>query len=278
MLTIKGIGLVSANQKEKMLRIIIFSAVAGICGTGLGGLVSAILLKRPSETLVCWMLSFAAGVMVSIVCFGLVPEAFELVGIIVSVSGLMLGVIIVMGLSRIVDKITETKAENLRIHHTHEELYHESRIINDKAKMLRSGILVLTAIGLHNIPEGLAIGSGGQHDFRLGALLALMIALHNIPEGMAIAAPLLAGGINRWRVVYLTALSGAPTLLGGLIGILIGSISDFAIAISLSSAGGAMLYIVFGEIIPQSIVMTRNRIASIVTLFGVIIGLIVTQF
>jgi ZIP family zinc transporter len=104
-----------------------------------------------------------------------------------------------------------------------------------------------------------------------------MIAVHNIPEGMAIAAPLLAGGISKWKVVALTSLAGATTLLGGLIGILVGRISDFAIALSLSGAGGAMLYIVFGEIIPQSVIMTRNRTATIVTLFGIIVGLIATQ-
>ena len=260
-----------------MRQMILFSAIAGICGTGLGGAVSAILLRKSSDTMTCWMLSFAGGVMTSIVCFGLVPEAFDLASIIVSLFGLILGIIIIMGLSRVVDKITEIKGEELKVHHTHEELYHESQIIHDRKRMLRSGLLMLTAIGLHNIPEGVAIGAGGSHNFHLGALLAIMIALHNIPEGMAIAAPLLSGGVNRTKVIFLTALSGAPTLLGGLIGMLIGSISDFSVALSLSAAGGAMLYIVFGEIIPQSIVMTRNRTASIVTLFGIIIGLIVTQ-
>ena len=260
-----------------MSQMVLFSAIAGICGTGFGGLISAIMLRRSSANMACWMLSFAAGVMVSIVCFGLAPDAVRLAGVTVSISGLILGIVIIMILNRIVDKITATRGENLKVHYTHEELYHESRIIKDRTKMLSSGILMLIAIGLHNIPEGIAIGAGGSHDFRLGALLAVMIALHNIPEGMAIAAPLLAGGINRWKVVYLTALSGAPTFLGGLAGIAIGSISDMAIAMSLSAAGGAMLYIVFGEIIPQSIVMTRNRTASIVTLFGIIIGLIVTQ-
>jgi len=138
-------------------------------------------------------------------------------------------------------------------------------------------MLILTVISLHNIPEGIAIGAGGSHNFNLGALLALMIALHNIPEGMAIAAPLLAGGVKRWKVVLLTAVSGATTLIGGVTGILIGGISEFAVALSLSAAGGAMLYVVFCEIIPQSIIMTRKRTASVVTLFGVIIGLIVTR-
>ncbi|MDR2542033.1 MAG: hypothetical protein LBC80_01065, partial [Treponema sp.] len=70
---------------------------------------------------------------------------------------------------------------------------------------------------------------------------------------------------------------GATTLLGGVIGVFIGGISDLAIALSLSAAGGAMLYIVFGEIIPQSVIMTKDRTSSIVTLFGIIIGLIITK-
>jgi ZIP family zinc transporter len=260
-----------------MIEIITFSAVAGIVGMGVGGLISIILLKQPSENIICWLLSFAAGVMVSIVCFGLVPETLTLANTAVCLSGLVLGIVIIMALNRIVDRIADTKEEKLKVHHTHEELYHESNIIKDPLNMLRSGILMLIAIALHNVPEGIAIGAGGSYDLRLGSLLALMIALHNIPEGMAIAAPLLAGGVNRWKVLFLTALAGATTLLGGLIGIVIGNISDLAVALSLSSAGGAMLYIVFGEIIPQSIIMTKNRTASIVTLFGIIIGLIVTQ-
>jgi len=257
------------------MQIIIFSAVAGICGMGLGSLISAILLKKPSENMICWLLSFAAGVMISIVCFGLVPKAFELSGIIVLISGLVIGAVIVMGLNRFVDIITGQN--DLKVHHTHEELYHEKQLIHNPTGMLRSGMLMLFAIALHNVPEGIAIGAGGSYSFRLGFLLTLMIALHNIPEGMAISAPLLAGGINKLKVIIFTALAGSTTLLGGLIGIFIGSISQFAIALSLSAAGGAMLYIVFGEIIPQSVIMTKNRLASIVTLFGIIIGLIITQ-
>jgi len=74
-------------------------------------------------------------------------------------------------------------------------------------------------------------------------------------------------------VVLITALAGVPVIIGGYIGILVGGISDVAVAISLSIAGGAMLYVVFGEIIPQSIVMTKTRVATIITLAGIIIGL-----
>jgi len=257
------------------MRIILFSAIAGILGTGLGGAASVIIGKR-SPNMTCWMLSFAGGVMTSIVCFGLIPEAMHLSNMAISVLGLILGVAVIMILNRIVDAITETAADKRKIHHTHEELYHGKSLIARKA-LLRSGIIMLIAIGLHNIPEGVAIGAGGSHDIQLGNLLALMIALHNIPEGMAIAAPLLAGGIGKTKTMLLTALSGALTLLGGAIGVLIGHISDTAVALSLAAAGGAMLYVVFGEIIPQSVVMTKNRAATIVTLFGIIVGFVVAQ-
>jgi ZIP family zinc transporter len=136
---------------------------------------------------------------------------------------------------------------------------------------------MLIAIGLHNFPEGMAIGAGGSHDIKLGVMLVVIITLHNIPEGMAIATPLLAGGVNRQRAVILTAMTGAATFLGGVTGAVLGSISDTAVAIALSTAGGAMLYVVFGEIIPQSIILVKNRSATIVTLAGMIIGLIMTH-
>ena len=261
-----------------MIQVILFSAFAGICGLGFGGLLAALLLrKRSSDTIICWLLSFAAGVMISIVCFRLIPEAFEYANMFISLLGIIFGIFIIMILNRVVDKMTETRKEKLEVHHTHEELFHESQFVAGRGSMMRSGVIMFLAIALHNIPEGIAIGAGGIHTFQLGVLLAIIIALHNIPEGAAVAAPLLVGGIKKWKVVILTALLGIPTLIGGIIGALIGNISEIAVAISLSVAGGAMLYVVFGEIMPQSIVMTKNRTASIVTLFGIIVGLIITR-
>ena len=258
------------------MQIIWFSVGAGILAMGFGGLFSALLFRRSSERITCWLLSFAAGIMTSVVCFGLMPEAVELSGMTASVAGLILGIIVIMLLNRIVDEITQAKGENLNVHHTHEELYHQTSVILNPKKMLRSGIIMLTAIGLHNIPEGIAIGAGGSYDLSLGVLIAIMIAFHNVPEGMAIAAPLLAGGVNRWKVVLLTLVCGLTTVIGALLGVLIGNISDFAVALSLSAAGGAMLYVVFGEIIPQTVVMTKSRAAPLITLFGIILGVIMT--
>jgi ZIP family zinc transporter len=258
------------------MQVLWFSIGAGVLAMGLGGAISVLLFKRSSERVICWLLSFAAGIMTSVVCFGLIPEAAQLSDTITCVLGLGLGVLVIMLLNSIVDRITDTKDENLSIHNTHEELYHQTSVILNPKRMLRSGIIMLIAIGLHNIPEGIAIGAGGSYDLNLGVLVAIMIALHNIPEGMAIAAPLLAGGINRWKVLLLTFVCGTTTVFGALLGILIGNISDFAVALSLSAAGGAMLYVVFGEIIPQTVVMTKSRAAPLITLFGIIVGLIMT--
>ena len=257
------------------MHMLLFSAGAGILGMGVGGLLSALLFKKASDNVICWLLSFAAGIMTSIVCFGMLPEAIELSGVVVSIIGLIIGIVLILFLNKLVDKITNLSDENMKIHYTHEELYHQEKVIKSRTKMLRSGIIMLIAISLHNIPEGLAIGAGGTYNFQLGALLTVMVTLHNLPEGMAVAAPLLAGGMNRWKAVFWTTASGAPTVLGGFLGILIGNISSTAIALSLAAAGGAMLYVVFGEIIPQSVVMTKSRIAPLVTLFGILVGLLI---
>jgi len=257
--------------------MLLFSAGAGILGMGVGGLLSALLLKQASANVICWLLSFAAGIMISIVCFGMLPEAIELSGVTASIAGLILGIVLILLLNKLIDKITKISDDSMKVHSTHEELYHQKEVINNRSKMLRSGIIMIIAISLHNIPEGIAIGAGGTYDFSLGALITLMVTLHNLPEGMAIAAPLLAGGLSRWKAVLWTTASGAPTVLGGLLGLLIGNVSHFAIAISLAAAGGAMLYVVFGEIIPQSVVMTKSRIAPLITLFGMVVGLLIAR-
>ena len=106
-------------------------------------------------------------------------------------------------------------------------------------------------------------------------VLAILIGLHNIPEGMAISVPLINGGISKRRAVLLTALTGAPTIVGAIIGYLIGDIGALGLALSLSFASGAMLYVTFGEILPQSILMYRSKLPAFFVIIGILVGLIV---
>ena len=257
------------------MEILLLTAVTGIVGMGLGGLASA-LLGNISPKAMCWVLSFAGGVMISVVSFELIPEGIELAGMPIAILGLLLGIAVVTVLNRLLDKVTIKDGDSLEAHISGAGVYHEHNLSGSPA-LLRSGLIMLIAISLHNLPEGIAIGAAGTHDMRMGIVLAVVILLHCIPEGMAIGAPLIGGGMSKGKAVALTALSGVPTLIGGAIGMLIGGISDTALALALTGAGGAMFYVVFGEILPQSSIITKSRFTTFAALFGIIVGLLITS-
>ena len=128
-------------------------------------------------------------------------------------------------------------------------------------------------MGLHNFPEGIAIGAGFAYSPALGYGLALVIGLHNLPEGMALGAPLTAAGISRKRVVLFSALAGVPVGIGALFGNWVGTMSSAALAVALSVAAGAMLYITSAELLPSARENSRGQEGSWGMLLGVIIGL-----
>jgi len=256
------------------MNILFLSFLAGVVGMGLGGIITAIFGTR-TDKMISIFLSLAGGVMISIVFLELIPESIKYSNIIASLIGLVAGALMVMLLNNVVDKITRTR--KTKLHDSYAEFFHTSEVIDKKSSMLRSGIIMLFAIALHNVPEGLAMGAAGHHDAALGLTLALMIGLHNIPEGMAISAPLISGGLSKLKTIILVMLTGATTLIGAVGGVLIGGISDLALAMSFSIAGGAMLYVVFGEILPQSIVTSKDRVPAIFAMVGIIMGILFTQ-
>ncbi len=276
--------------------ILILSLVAGVVGTGLGGVVG-VLLKDKGNKVMGRVLSFAGGVMVGVVTFEMLPEAVESAkiegaieqsGILIAVSALIVGMLVIFALNKLIDIV-----ENMRdTHRSIEELHHETAVIEandmlatdtnenkteaavDKKSLLKAGIIMLLAIALHNLPEGMAIGATGATDTQTGVLIAIIIAVHNIPEGMAISAPLASGGVKWWKTILLTALAGAATVLGAVIGLAVGGISSLASGICMGLAGGAMLYVTFCEILPQSILMEEGRVPAVSMLVGIICSMI----
>jgi len=255
------------------MNAIVLSIFAGVVGTGLGGVITAFFGSR-TDKMISIFLSFAGGVMTSIVFFQLIPEAVENSDMNITIIGFIIGIIMVSAFNLIFDKISNAKS---KLHESYAEFYHESDLISKQKTMIRSGILMFLVIALHDIPEGLVIGTAGIHDPDFGFRLAIMIGIHNVPEGMAISAPLISGGINKFKVIGLTFLEGIPTVVGTIVGLLLGGLSDTAVALSFSIAGGAMLYVVFGEILPQTMVLNKNRTPTIVLLIGIIVGLLLTK-
>ena len=270
--------------------LIITTALAGVGGTGLGGLIGA-MLQKDSKRTVSLLLSFAGGVMLSVVCFDLVTEAIETdVGIWIVVGAIAFGVAITYLLNYLIDRKTNPEVPHIDenhpktaddldelIHSDHYQHHHSNK--DNKFALFVAGVVMACAIALHNLPEGMTIGASyASNNGVMGSsalVLAILIGLHNIPEGMAVSVPLISGGMGKSKAVLLTALSGAPTIIGAVLGFWLGDIGMLGLALSLGFASGAMLYVVFGEILPQAILMYHSKLPAFSTIAGILVGLLI---
>ena len=242
---------------NRIVEITLIGLLSGVIGTGTGGLL-AFLINKKSSSLLGFILEFSAGLMLSVVCFDLLPEAFNLGGVSLSCWGVVLGtiaIIILDDMAKRVEYVKKTVSNNV---------------------LLKTGILMAIGISLHNFPEGIAIGSGFEASLKLGLSIAIVIAVHDIPEGMAVAVPLRAAGMKGVKVLILTLLSGLPTAVGAFIGVVLGNISREIISVCLGFAGGAMIYIVCSELIPEAKRVYSGRLSSIGNLLGILGGIFVS--
>ena len=131
-------------------------------------------------------------------------------------------------------------------------------------------------IAVHNFPEGLAVGSGFAAQNSIGLRLALIIALHDMPEGVAMAVPLKLGGYSPFQVLLYTIIAGIPTGIGAFFGELLGGLSNIFISLCMGFAGGAMLYITCGEIIPKTQSVHKGRISTAGMIIGMLCGLYIS--
>ncbi|HHT46442.1 MAG TPA: ZIP family metal transporter [Firmicutes bacterium] len=235
------------------LDITLIGFIAGTFGTSAGGLLSFIFLK-PSNKILGIMLSIAAGVMLSIIFMELLGEALAN-SYAYTILGLLAGITAFLAL----DNLFPHK------HFVTEEVR--------QGRYFKKGLLIATGIALHNISEGIAIGAGFAASTGMGITLAVLISLHNIPEGLAVAIPLNIGGVSRAKVFGITILAGLPMGIGAMLGSVTGNISAGFLALSLSFAAGAMLYIVFDELVPDVLEVTDNHIAIWGITAGILIGI-----
>lgn len=242
---------------NEILKTSLLGLFFGTFGTTLGGIIG-INFKNPTNKLLSFILSLAAGLMIAVVCFELVPEAANISGIGVTIIGIIAGICMMVYCDIRVKKSFENK-----------------KILSNS--LLETGIIVSIGLAIHNIPEGLAIGTGFEASAKLGYSLAVAIALHDVPEGISMAAPMKNGGMKNSKILMYVILSGITTGIGALGGALIGGVSESVIAIALSFAAGAMLYIVSGELTPEYSKLYSGKMTSIGNMLGFILGYIATQ-
>jgi ZIP family zinc transporter len=236
-----------------ILQISLIGFLAGVLGTGLGGLAT-FFWRKPTQKSVSLLLGVASGVMLVIVLFDLLPEAISHGNLAAAGGGVFLGLLLLKLLAGYI------KTES------------------NHNQYIETGILVGLGIAMHNFPEGLAIGAGYVAASELGLGLAVVIALHNFPEGVSMATPMKAGGWSSVKVLGATLLPGIPMGAGAFCGALLSSVSPLLLAVNLGIAGGGMLYIVFHELIPQAYSSKYGLQATLGLLGGLVGGILLVLF
>lgn len=206
-----------------ILEATLIGLLAGVVGTGTGGVLSVLFRKKVDKYLDFFM-GLAGGIMLAIVVFDLMKEAIEMKGITVTVIMIFVGII--MG-------------------------YLIKSMLNVPEDQ-KSSYMIFISILLHNLPEGIAIGSSYIATAYLGITLALVIGIHNVPEGLATALSLTGTNMKTMKIILYTIIAGIPMGIGSFLGVYFGTRFSSLVGIFLSIAAGTMLYVVLEEIFPRT--------------------------
>lgn len=235
-----------------MTTVLIGSTLSAM-STGLGALMVLFISHSLTHRLRDILLAFTAGIMMSACMLGLIPEALATGGFAPLCIGIYFGV------------VTLTTMEK-RIPHL--DLHHHAGVIqfDEKAK------LVITAIMLHNIPEGLSVGvSYASSVEETGNLIALAIGLQNAPEGFLVALFLYNQNISKTKAFFIATMTGSIEILTALIGYFSASYVVNLLPFGLAFAAGAMLFIIYKELIPESHGDGNERVATYSFIVGILV-------
>ena len=235
----------------------------GVGGATVIGSIIGFAFKKISHRFSDIVLSFAAGVMLAAAVLGLVLPSLEYggkYGLIYTVLGIFAGALCL----NLIDKL---------VPHLHKLVGSDVEAHNNAG--LSKVLLFVTAIAIHNLPEGIAAGVGfGSGNTSQALLIAGGIALQNIPEGMVIIGPMLASGVSPKKTFIAALMTGLVEVVGTLIGYFAVTVSSAILPFALSFAGGTMLYVISDEMIPETHAHGSQRGATYALLVGFCLMLI----
>ena len=237
------------------MELVLLTAL-GVGGATIIGAIIGFIFRKLSHTFSDIVLSFAAGVMLSAAVVGLILPSLEYggkFGIITTVLGIFAGALFLNVIDRLVPHLHKLAGADTETHAN-----------GNLSKVL----LFVSAIAIHNLPEGIAAGVGfGAGDTTQALMIAGGIALQNIPEGMVIIGPMLAAGVKPGRTFLLAAMTGVIEILGTFIGYFVG-MASVILPFALAFAGGTMLYVISDEMIPETHSHGNERGATYALLVG----------
>jgi len=241
---------------------LIFSLLAGL-STGIGSAI-AYFIKKPKLTYLSFLLGLSAGVMIYISFMELLPSAIKVVGQIHALVTFFAGI----GFIGLIDLLVP-KAENP---HHYQVLDKDVDMALDPS-LMRTGLMVALAIGIHNIPEGLTTFFSTIADVHLGLFVAVAVAIHNIPEGIVVSVPIFYATGNKNKAFLYSFLSGLSEPAAALIGyfLLMPFLSQTVLALLLALIAGIMIYISLDELLPAA----HRYGQSHLVIAGIVLGMLI---
>ena len=227
----------------------------GVGGATVFGSLLGFGFKNLSHKFSDFVMAFAAGVMLAAAVLGLIVPSLEYggnYGVLITVAGIFAGALFL----NVIDKL---------VPHLHRLVGAEEGGGANLSKVL----LFVTAIAIHNLPEGIAAGVGfGAGDNTRALIVAGGIALQNIPEGMVIIGPMLAAGVSPKRTFLCAFMTGLVEVAGALLGYFAVSVAELILPFALAFAGGTMLYVISADMIPETHAHGHQKGATYTLLAG----------
>ena len=239
----------------------------GVGGATVIGAAIGFIFKKATHKFADIVLAFAAGIMLAAAIFGLIIPSIEsgmkygvAISLLITVGGIFAGAICLNLVDKLVPHLHKLAGDDIESH---------------KSTNLSKVLLFVTAIAIHNLPEGIAAGVGfGSGDTTQAMVIAGGIALQNIPEGMVIIGPMLAAGVKPSKTFWCAMFTGFVEVIGTLIGYFAVSVSAVILPFALAFAGGTMLYVISDEMIPETHAHGSERGATYALLVGFCVMLI----
>lgn len=231
-----------------------------LVGAGLGGVsttmgsLAGCLLGRAGERVLPALLAAAAGIILSLVGFELLPESAATGGFTATLFGLLVGIFAAQkidGLSGRVAIISFKKGADV---------------------YLRSGLLLALGIAFHNFPVGLAMGAGLMNEVKTGIDLAVAMLFHNFPEGLAMSIPLVLGGMDRIFIMSAASIVAVPAGFGAFLGSAFGYVPHGLLSVIFGTAIGTILYVTCHEIIGPLLKSRKYLMVCIGLCLGILVG------
>lgn len=224
------------------------------------GAVPLLFVKKLSEKWKDILIAFTAGIMVSATTFGLIPQALKESNLLVITSGLLFGIVVLDLLEKNIPHIDVERGKSVKSFDS-------------------KSLLIIIALMLHNIPEGLSTGfSYASLNEGLGPLIAIAIGAQNVPEGLILGVFLMRSNVSKWKTLAIVTITGLVEVVSAIIGYFTATYIQWLIGFGLSFAAGAMLFIVYKELIPETHGHGYERPATYSFIIGLLVMIYLSYF